>query len=159
MTTSQHSASPSPAPDVRRLGLQLATLLAGIQDLRQEWQATVELALHLRVQRQQHDQPADTSAVIARDSGNAQHSVGRERYLVRVGVLGCCLERGPVVVGHEFLEVGNYRPGDFGAALPVGEEITDHAVDECRLDEVTDVRRRGDGGLNGRPATGVKMRE
>jgi hypothetical protein len=48
---------------VRRLRIQLSTLLAAIADLRQEWKATVELALHLRAQRQQHHQPADTTAV------------------------------------------------------------------------------------------------
>jgi hypothetical protein len=63
MTGSQHSAVP--APDVRRLRIQLATLLAAVEDLRQEWQATVELALHLRAQRQQRHQPAGTPAVIA----------------------------------------------------------------------------------------------
>ena len=63
MTTSPHS--PVPAPDVRRLRIQLATLLAAVEDLRQEWEATVELALHLRAQRQQRHQPAGTAAVIA----------------------------------------------------------------------------------------------
>jgi hypothetical protein len=61
VTASQHGT----APDVRRLRIQLATLLAGIQDLRQEWPATVELVLHLRDQRRQRHQPADTTTVIA----------------------------------------------------------------------------------------------
>jgi hypothetical protein len=63
MTASPHSAVPT--PDVRRLRIQLATLLAAVEDLRQEWEATVELAVHLRAQRQQRHQPVDTSAVIA----------------------------------------------------------------------------------------------
>jgi hypothetical protein len=63
VTASPHSAAP--APDVRRLRIQLATLLGAIEDLSQEWQATVELALHLRGQRQQRHQPAATPAVLA----------------------------------------------------------------------------------------------
>jgi hypothetical protein len=63
MTTSPQSAVPE--PDVRRLRIQLSTLLAAIEDLRQEWEATVELALHLRAQRQQRHQPADTATVLA----------------------------------------------------------------------------------------------
>jgi hypothetical protein len=52
-------------PNPNRLRIQLSTLLAAVDDLRQEWEATVELALHLRGQRQQRHQPADTTAVIA----------------------------------------------------------------------------------------------
>jgi hypothetical protein len=63
MTASPHSAVL--APDVRRLRIQLATLLAAVEDLSQEWEATVELALHLRGQRLQRQQPAGTPAVIA----------------------------------------------------------------------------------------------
>jgi hypothetical protein len=63
MTASPHSSVPE--PDVRRLRSQLAILLAAVEDLRQEWDTTVELAHHLRRQRQQHHQPASTAAVLA----------------------------------------------------------------------------------------------
>ncbi len=52
----------SDGPSVRQLQIQLATLLAGIEDLREEWDATIELARHLRAQRKHS---ADTAAVIA----------------------------------------------------------------------------------------------
>lgn len=51
--------------EVRRLRTQLATLLAGVEDLQEEWETTVELAQHLRAQRRHRGQPADTTAVLA----------------------------------------------------------------------------------------------
>ena len=63
MTAGQHDAGA--ATDVRRLRIQLATLLAAVEDLRQEWEATVELAATSVGKRRQRRQPADITAVLA----------------------------------------------------------------------------------------------
>jgi hypothetical protein len=50
--------------DVAQLRVRLSSLLAAAEDLAEEWEATLELAEHLRTQRRTAGQDASTAAVL-----------------------------------------------------------------------------------------------
>jgi hypothetical protein len=59
------AAPTSTGQDPVQLRIQLSTLLAAAEDLAEEWEATLEVADHLRGQRRQIGQDTGTAAVLA----------------------------------------------------------------------------------------------